>query len=64
MVSVLDNLLQILKAYESINTNHIILRFTNDDRDIEELIEEVGCTLFPTSSTYKLGGINNERITR
>ena len=24
------NLLQILKAYESINTNHIILRFTND----------------------------------
>ena len=43
VVSVLDvNLLQILKAYESINTNHIILRFTNDDRDIEELIEEVG----------------------
>lgn len=36
------NLLQILKAYESINTNHIILRFTNDDRDIEALIEEVG----------------------
>ena len=41
------NLLQILKAYESINTNHIILRFTNDDRDIEELIEEVGTYIVP-----------------
>lgn len=41
------NLLQILKAYESINTNHIILRFTNDDRDIEELIEEVGTYITP-----------------
>ena len=40
-------LLQILKAYESINTNHIILRFTNDDRDIEELIEEVGTYIVP-----------------
>ena len=40
------NLLQILKAYESINTNHIILRFTND-RDIEELIEEVGTYIVP-----------------
>ena len=41
------NLLQILKAYESINTNHIILRFTNDDRDIEALIEEVGTYITP-----------------
>ena len=41
------NLLQILKAYESINTNHIILRFTNDDRDIEALIEEVGTYIVP-----------------
>lgn len=41
------NLLQILKAYESINTNHIILRFTNDDRDIETLIEEVGVHIVP-----------------
>ncbi|MGX0020476.1 luciferase-type oxidoreductase [Staphylococcus hominis] len=41
------NLLQILKAYESINTNHIILRFTNDDRDIEALIEEVGTYVTP-----------------
>ena len=42
-----QNLLQILKAYESINTNHIILRFTNDDRDIEALIEEVGTYIVP-----------------
>ena len=41
------NLLQILKAYESINTNHIILRFTNNDRDIEALIEEVGTYITP-----------------
>lgn len=41
------NLLQILKAYESINTNHIILRFTNDARDIEALIEEVGTYITP-----------------
>lgn len=41
------NLLQMLKAYESINTNHIILRFTNDDRDIEALIEEVGTYITP-----------------
>lgn len=41
------NLLQILKAYESINTNHIILRFTNNDRDIEALIEEVGTYIVP-----------------
>lgn len=41
------NLLQILKAYESINTNHIILRFTNNDRDIEALIEEVGIYITP-----------------
>ncbi|OFM92356.1 oxidoreductase [Staphylococcus sp. HMSC078D05] len=41
------NLLQILKAYESINTNHIILRFTNDDRDIKALIEEVGTYITP-----------------
>ena len=41
------NLLQILKAYESINTNHIILKFTNDDRDIEALIEEVGTYITP-----------------
>ncbi len=41
------NLLQILKAYESINTNHIILRFTNNDRDIKALIEEVGTYITP-----------------
>ena len=46
------NLLQILKAYESINTNHIILRFTNDDRDIEALIEEVGVHIVPHFSAH------------
>lgn len=48
------NLLQILKAYESINTNHIILRFTNDDRDIEALIEEVGVHIVPTSQRIQI----------
>ena len=41
------NLLQILKAYEAMNTNHIILRFTNTDRNLKELIDEVGTHIVP-----------------
>ena len=34
--------------------NHIILRFTNDDRDIEELIEEVGTYIVLTSQLIQI----------
>lgn len=40
-------LLQVLKAYESINTNHIILTFTNENRPIKDMIEEVGTYIVP-----------------
>lgn len=41
------NLLQILKAYETINTNHIILKFMNQNRELENMIEEVGTYITP-----------------
>ncbi|MGW9856355.1 luciferase-type oxidoreductase [Staphylococcus hominis] len=41
------NLLQILKAYEAMNTNHIILKFINQNRELEDMIEEVGTYITP-----------------
>lgn len=47
-------LLQTLKAYESINTNHIILRFVNNNRTLEDMIEEVGTYIVPHFKAHEL----------
>ncbi|MBO1198191.1 LLM class oxidoreductase [Staphylococcus simiae] len=45
-------LLQTLKAYESINTNHIILRFVNNNRTLENMMDEVGTYIVPSFQTH------------
>ncbi len=47
-------LLEILKAYETIGTNHIILRFINKDRQLKDIINEVGMYIVPYFPTHQI----------
>lgn len=47
-------LIEILKAYETIGTNHIILRFINKDRQLKDIINEVGTYIVPYFPTHQI----------